>query len=454
MQALGRHFSFLDKEFVNKILAIALPVAATNLINFSVKAVDTLMLGRVGEVQLSASALANQMSLMFMIFSTGVGAGCGVLASQYWGAGDKERVRDIFAFMYRFMICLNLVFASVAFFAPDIVLGIMTTDPEVIAYGVMYLRILSAAYLVSGLTNASVVLLRSVGVVKIPLVVYSSSLVISASLGFVLIFGHLGFPELGIRGAAIGTTVARFVEVIIISVYILKVDKTLGFRVRNLFGRISHVSRGFIRYGMPVVLNEALWAAAFFVLNIIIGRMGREFVAANAIGGLIMQFNGMFVFSVASAMAVIIGNTIGEGRYERAQQIAVGMLPVSFLIGLVCALIVRIIRVPFVNFYNLSDTAHTYALQITNITSVLIIFVSVALISLMGTLRGGGDGKFVMIVDVVFMLLIAIPLGAYTGLVLGWPVWIVFIILRSEDVFKTIAVIWRVTRGKWLKDVR
>lgn len=453
MQAIGQHFSFLDKEFVKKTLTIALPIAATSLINFGVKAVDTLMLGIIGEVPLSAAALANQLSLMFLIFASGVGAGCGVLASQYWGAGDKQRVREIFAFMLRLMVGLNIVFASIAFFAPHIVLGIMTTDADVIAYGTMYLRIMSAGYLVSGLTTASTVVIRSVGIVKMPMIVYSASLVVSASLGFILIFGHLGFPALGIRGAAIATTTARFVEVIIISICILKFDQTLGFRAKDLFGRFSQIAKGFVRFGVPVVLNEALWAVAFFVLHIVIGRMGREFVAANAIGGLIMQFNGMFVFSMASAMAVIIGNTIGEGRYERAQKIANGALWLSFIIGLLCAVIVQIIRVPFVNFYNLSDVAHMYAMQITNIISVNVIFVSVALISLMGTLRGGGDGKFVMIVDVIFMIFIAIPLGAYTGLVLGWPVWIVFIILRSEDFFKTMVVLWRVPRGKWIRDV-
>jgi len=454
MQAISQHFSFLDKEFVKKLLTIALPIAITSLINFGVKAVDTLMLGIVGEIQLSAAALANQLSLMFLIFSSGVGAGCGVLAAQYWGAGEKKRVREIFAFMLRVMVGLNLLFAGVAFFVPHTVLGIMTTDAEVIAYGAVYLRIMSAGYLVSGLTNASAVLLRSVGIVKMPMVVYSASLAVSASLGFALIFGRFGFPELGIRGAAIATATARFIEIIIMSIYILRMDDVLGFRVRDLFVRVGRVARGFTKFGIPVVLNEALWAVAFFVLHIIIGRMGREFVAANAIGGLIMQFNGMFVFSVASAMSVIIGNTIGEGRYERAQKIANGMLVVSFLIGILCGVVVQIIRVPFINFYNLSDIAHMYAMQITNIISINIIFMATALISLMGTLRGGGDGKFVMIVDVVFLLFIALPLGAYTGLVLGWPVWIVFIILRSEDFFKAIVVVWRVTRGKWIRDVR
>jgi len=473
MQALGRHFAFLDKEFLQKFLAIVFPVALMSLINFGVKAVDTLMLGMVGEIQLSAAALANQLSFMFMIFATGVAAGSGVLTAQYWGAGDKRRVREIFAFMYKIIVFLNLAFASIAFFAPHIVLGILTTDQAVIAEGIAYLRIMSLGYIVSGVTTASTVSLRSVGVVKISVAVFSISLLVSATLNFLLIFGHFGFPELGIRGAAIGTVIARFVEVIVLTIYMLRFDKTLELRPRHLFGRLgrrffavpedeqSHaapnpagsVASHFMKHGVPVVLNEVTWATAFFILNVIIGRMGREFVAANAIGGLMIQFNGMLIFSVASTMSVIVGNTIGEGRYERARQIATGMLSISFVLGVICAVVIQLIRVPFVNIYELSETARIYALQITNIISVNIIFVSVAIISLMGTLRGGGDAKFVMVVDVIFMCLICIPLGAFTGLVLGWPVWIVFIILRSEDFFKTIVVLWRVPSGKWLKDV-
>ena len=473
MQALSRHFSFVDKEFVKKFLAIALPIAMMSLINFGVKAVDTLMLGMIGEIQLSASALANQLSFMFFIFSTGIGSAFGVLASQYWGAGNKQRVREIFAFMYRMMACVNLMFAAIAFFAPHVVLGIMTTDQEVIYYGIIYLRIMGFGYLASGITTSSSVLMRSVRVVKPFVIIYSVSLAVSATLGFTLIFGHFGFPALGIRGAAISTITARFVEVTILCIYILKFDKTLEFKLRHLFGRLWRIfirtkdsnapieppapgpslARHFMKHGAPVVLNEVMWAMAAFVLSVIIGRMGREFVAANAITGLLIQFNGVLIFSVSSALAVIVGNTIGEGQYDRARQISTGMLFISVIIGILCALFIQIIRVPFVGIYELSDTARVYALQLTNILSVNIIFMSTGLISLMGSLRGGGDAKFVMIVDVIFMCLIAIPLGAFTGLVLGWPVWIVYIILRSEDFFKTIAVLWRVPGGKWLKDV-
>ncbi|MCL2565674.1 MAG: MATE family efflux transporter [Defluviitaleaceae bacterium] len=446
-------FAFLDREFIKKFSAIALPVALMNLINFGVKAVDTLMLGLVGEVQLSGAAVANQLSFMFMIFSGGVASGCGVIASQYWGAGEKERVREIFAFMYKAMVAMNLAFAAVAFFAPYFVIGIITTDREVIAQGAIYVRIMSFGYLVWGFTSASTIALRSVGVVKISVAVFSVSLVISATLNYLLIFGNFGFPQLGIAGAAIATVTARFVEFIIITAYILKVDKELAFRLSNLLGRTRGVGKGFMRHGFPVLMNEVFWASGFFIVNVIIGRIGREFVAANAIGGLLFQFSGMILFSCASAASVIVGNTIGEGHYDKARQITKGMVALNFLTGIFLLIIIQLIRVPFVNFYELSDTARAYAFQLTNIISVLVIFMAVADGTLMGPLRGGGDAKFVMIADVVFMWMISIPLGAVTGLILGWPVWIVFIILRIDSFFKTMLVLWRVPSGKWLKDV-
>jgi len=447
-------FAFLDRDFIRRFGAIALPIALMMLINFGVKAVDTLMLGMVGEIQLSGAALANQFSFVFMVVGgSGVAAGCGVLTAQYWGADNKERVREIFAFMYRITVVINIIFAAIAFFAPHIVMGILTGDYYVISEGVIYLRIMSIGFLVWGFTNASTTILRSVGVVKISVVVFSISLVISASLNYVLIFGHFGFPALGIAGAAIATVTARFVEFTIIAVYLLRIEKNLAFRVKNLVQRGKGIVREFMKHSFPVVMNEVFWASSFFILMIIIGRIGREFVAANAIGSLMMQFSGMVIFSVASTTAVIIGNTIGEGEYGRAKQIGNGMLVISIGVGLLCFAIIQAVRVPFINLYTLSDVARMYALQITNIISVFIIFISVAVISMMGTMRGGGDTRFVMVADVIFMWIISIPMGAFVGFVLEWPVWAVYMVLRSEDIFKTITVLWRIPSGKWLKDV-
>jgi len=273
------------------------------------------------------------------------------------------------------------------------------------------------------------------------------------SLNYVLIFGNFGFPEMGIAGAATATVIARFVEFTILAVYLFKYEKNLAIRLHNLKKRGKGVAKSFMKHAMPVVMSETFWAMGFFTLNIVIGRIGREFVAANAIGSLFIQFSGMIIFSVANATAVVVGNTIGEGRYDRAKRIANGMLIISFIIGIICFAIIQAIRVPFINIYELSDAARSYAFQLTNVISVNIIFISVSLVSLFGTLRGGGDAKFVMVADIAFMWLIGIPLGAIAGLILGWPVWVVFIILRSDEFFKTIVVLWRVPSGRWLRDL-
>jgi len=447
-------FTFLDKKFINRFLSIALPIALVSLVNFGVKAVDTLMLGLVGEEYLSGAAQANQLSFMFMVIvGSGVAGGAAVMTAQFWGAGNKKRVREIFAFMFKVVAAVSLLFSAAAIFAPHAIMRILTSDADVIYQGVIYLRIIGVGFMFWGFSNACAGILRSVGVVKIPVFIFSGSLILSAFLNYLLIFGNFGFPEMGIAGAATATLIARIIEFFVLAVYLLKIEKNLAFRIKHLFLRREKVAKVFVKFGLPVVINETFWSSGFFVVNVIIGHIGREFVAANAVAGLVLQLTGIVIFSMCNATAVIVGNTIGEGHYKHAKSMANGMIVISFIVGLACTAIIQAIRIPFVNFYELSEDAHTYAHQLIHILSVSVIFMSVALISMLGTLRGGGDVKFVMITDIIFMWLIGIPLGVFFGLVLGFPVWVVFIILRSDDFFKTIVVLWRVPKGKWLKDL-
>ena len=443
-----------DATFLRKLRVIALPVTVQNLINFSVTAADTIMVGQLGDAQLSAVAVSNKVTFLYMVTAFGVAGGCGVLAAQYWGANNRQRVREIIAFMYRIMAGITILFASLAFFAPDFVLGIIIDDPEVITEGVRYLRIMSVGYLFFGFTTAGIGVLRSTGTVKIAMVVSSVSLVISVVLNYGLIFGNFGLPALGVPGAAIATGTARVVEFVILTVYLFKVEKKVAFRPRQLFRPSVGVGRSFAIHASPVMVNEIGWALANFLVGIIVGRMGREFVNANVIATLLVQFVGVAILGLASASATIVGNSIGAEEPDRARRYANGMLVLSVLVGLAGFVLVQAVRLPLIGLYDISETAQTYARQITQIVSVNTIFHSVALVAVLGTLRGGGDTKFAMLLDVVFIWLIAVPFGAIAGLWLGWPVFVVYMILRSEDIFKAAVVLWRIPRGKWLKDVR
>jgi len=431
---------------------IAIPVALQNLINFGINAADTIMVGQLGEVQLSAVAVSNQFSFLYMIISFGLAGGCGVLAAQYWGAGDKVRVRQIFAFMYRIMAGITLLFASLAFFVPQHVLGIIIEDAEVIAEGVRYLRIIGISYLFFGFTTATIGVLRSTGVVKIAVIISLNSLVISVVLNYGLIFGNFGLPALGVQGAAIATSIARFFEIIVLLLYLLRMDRKIGLRLRDLFGKTSGIGERFLKHSAPVLLNEIGWATGNFLLGVIVGRMGREFVAANSIAMLLNQFVMVIVIGVASAAATIIGNTIGEGDELRAKRYASGLLAVSVLLGVFAFFLIQAVRLPLISVYDISEAAQGYARQITHVLSVSTILHSVVLVSILGILRGGGDTRFTAIVDVASIWIVA-PLGAIAGLWLGLPVVVVFLIFRSEDVFKMSLIAWRLKCCQWIRDV-
>ena len=442
-----------DINFRRKLLQIAIPVSLQNLINFSVSAADVIMVGQLGEVELSAVSISAQFTLLYMVVTFGVSGGCGVLAAQYWGANNKKAVRDVFAFMYRLVAIISLIFALCAFFFAEHILSFMIQDPEVIAKGIEYLNIISIGYLFFGFAASTTGLLRATGTVKIAVATSFFSLVVCVVLNYGLIFGNLGFPALGVSGAAISTSVTWFLFLTTMSVYLLKFEGNIKFRLRCLFQKTDEIRRQYTVHCIPVLINEIGWAVANFILAVIIARMGREVVAANSIGMLLFQFTGIIIFGIASAAATITGNTIGAGKKEQAQQYAMGLLFISFFVGIVSAVVIQLIRVPLVNFYEISEQARQYALEITNVASVIVIFKAIGMVSLMGTLRGGGDNRFVLIIDIVFMWLLAIPLGAFFGLYLQLPIYIVFLAIRCEDFFKAIAVLWRIPRGKWIKEV-
>ncbi len=442
-----------DKEFYTKLFAIVIPIAVQNLINFSVSMIDTLMLGVLGEVQLSAAAIANQMSFMFMILSFGIAAGSSVLCAQYWGRGDIPQIKKAISLMYRVVLMLAVIFMSGALLFPHQIVGIFITDTAVIAEAVIFLRIIGLSFLFSGFTNTTIGLLRSIGTVKISVVVYSVSLLVNATLNYALIFGKFGCPQMGIRGAAIATLTARIVESIITAVYMFKYENKLKVKLSDLKTMDYGLVPVFLQYASPVLINELLWTTGNSLVVVIIGRMGREFVAANSICSVLFQFAGVVIFGLSSAASTIIGHTVGEGDYEKVKQRAFTFMRISVLVGLFASLIMFTGRYVLIEFYNISDLARSYAYSITGVASVLVIFQTVCMVLMMGVLRGGGDTKFVTVADVFFMWLVALPLGAYTGLVLGLPVGVVYACLKCDEVVKSMISATRVIRGRWIKDI-
>ena len=230
-----------EKSFYQKMAAIAIPLALQNLINVGVSLLDTVMLGQLGEVAMSGSSLGNQIGFIYQIMNLGLTAGAGVLTSQYWGRKDSASIRKVMSMAYKISMTLAAIFTILALTIPDILMSFYTKEPEVIEAGAQYLRIIAFTYLVSGFTMTSMSILRTVGTVKITLYMYIISFFVNVFFNYCLIFGHFGFPQMGIVGAAIATLIARVVECMIIVVYVLQFICAMARRycATKCFGRLA-----------------------------------------------------------------------------------------------------------------------------------------------------------------------------------------------------------------------
>ena len=443
-----------DRLFYSRLYAIAMPLVMQNLINVAVGLLDTIMLGQLGEVAMSASSLGGQIGFMFNIVTAGLTSGAGVLTSQYWGRDDVESIRKTMGMTYKICFIISAVFTSIALLIPEFVMSIFTNDPDIVFYGAKYLRVISLTYLLSGITLSTLNMLRTVGTVKISLFVYGTSFFVNIFFNYALIFGKFGMPEMGVVGAALATVIARFLEMCIVLIYLLKFDEKIRFRLIYLKDKIDRqIFEIYIRYGLPVLFNEVLWTLGSSVLSVIMGHLGKEFVAANSICSVMFQCITMSTHGINGAAAVMAGNTIGEGKYEQAQKQGLTLFFISIGIGIINCGLTLILKGPLVSFYNITPETHKIALEMLNAMAFVNIFQAVASINMFGTLRGGGDSTYVAVTDVGSMWLLSVPLGWIAGLVLHRPAGIIYVCLKATTIFECFAAAVRILSGKWVKDV-
>lgn len=442
-----------DKKFYRLLFSISLPIAMQNMITFAVSMIDTMMVGSLGETQLSAVSLANNLFFILTILMFGVAGGTSIMTSQYWGKKDKKSIYKILAIMYRVCIAITCIFIAIAAFVPRQFMSIFTTDTAVIEAGVSYLRIVCIGYLFYAITNCTIITLRSMKIVKISIVVYSVSLVVNAFFNWIFIFGNLGVSPMGVKGAAIATVIARITEFTIVLIFMAYYEERIKLRLKHLIKIDKLILKDYIKVCLPVLFNELLWSTGASMVSVIVGRMGTDVVAANSINGVAHQFVTVFIFGLSSAASVIIGNTIGEGKKDKAMEYAFTIGVFSLCMGVLAGMVVYIIRPIVVDFYNISESTKAIAMDIMSVTSIIVIFQALGVNLMMGVLRGGGDAKFVLINDLLFMWAIAIPGGFIAAFLFELPVVLVFCIIKSDEILKSIIAVFRVISGRWIIDV-
>lgn len=449
--SLFSHYFIKDKHFYQRALTLIIPVVLQNCINQGVNMMDTIMVGRLGEVAISASSLANQFYLIFTFLCMGFSAAGLVLASQYWGAGDVKAVRKVFDLVLQLVIVAGVFFAALSVLIPEKIMRIYTNDTEVILEGSRYLRITALIYLPHGISLVTSNVIRSVGNAKLGLYISIISFFVNIGCNYIFIFGKLGLPAMGVMGAAIGTFCARAVELIICVVYMLRYEKKLHYHPITLL-RIprKQLFDEFVRLGLPAVISDTILALAASAISIILGHMGKEIVSAYAIVTVMDRMCTVAITGVSSASGVLIGQTVGEGALKRAMKEGYSFLMMSVGLGVLGAVLVFLVGRWSVSLYDIAPDTVSIAYSMMDASAIIVFFQAIQSTLSKGILRGGGDTKFLMVADVLFQWVVSIPVGYLAGLVLNMSPFWVLIALRLDFIIKSVWLVFRLRSGKWI----
>lgn len=445
-----------DKTFYRTFAILTLSLALQNLLTYSVNLTDNIMLGRFSQDALSGASLCNQLQFFLQMLVQGVGEGVVVLGARYWGKKDLKPIPDIIGAGLRFGVSIAAVLFVLALLFPTQIIRLMTNDPVIMEQAVQYLQIICFTYVIFALTNMLTASLRSIGIVKIGYIISASTLCINICLNYVLIYGHFGAPALGVRGAAIATLVSRTVELLIVIWFLKFREHTLRLNWRKLLFIDTSYIKDYIHVSLPMLVTQTMWGASSIIQTAILGNMENAamVVPANSISVLVFQILSVVGYGAASAAAIMTGRTLGEGHKERIDQTAFTFQIMFCVIGVFTGLIILLSRGPVLQIYNtLSPEAAELTRQFITVLAITSVGTCYQMAADCGILRAGGDTKFAMWNNLVFVWLICLPCAALSAFVFHFSPVVVFFCLKMEQLGKCPVIFLRVRSKKWIKQI-
>ncbi len=438
-----------DKVFLRKTIAIAIPVTIQALLNTTLNLIDTMMIGQLGETTIAAVGLANKVFFVFTLLLFGIVSGSSILTAQYWGKKDIKNIRKVLGISLIIGLFGAIIFVIPSLICPNIVMRIFTPNESTIGIGVAYLSIVALSYPLTAITNAYISLLRAVNEVKAPVVISLFSILINAILNYTLIFGHFGFPALGVQGAAIGTLIARIIECIsVLSIVYLK-NGPAAARLKELVAFDKTFIKMFFITVSPVIANEFMWGLGVTIYSLVYGRMGDGAVAAITITQTVEQIAVVIFQGISAATAVILGNELGANKLKKADIHAKYLLILQFIATLVIGVICILTRWPLIHLFTVTEAV---AVDISKCLIVFVLYLPFKmfnLVNITGVLRSGGDTKSGLILDTTGVWLIGIPLAYLGGIFLSLPIYWVYVLVLAEEIYKFVLSFKRYKQNQW-----
>ena len=422
-----------------------------NLIAYSVNMADNIMLGSYSQPALSGAAAVNQIFFIVQQLTLGIGDGLVVIAAQYWGKKRLSPIRRLTGTALKFGVICSVIIIALCSLFPSQLLSLFTKDAGIIAEGRAYLSIIQFTFLFFVLTQVLMAALRSVEIVKISFYISIVSLIVNVAINYTLIFGRFGFPEMGVRGAAVGTLAARILEFVIILFYVLRVDKRLCLFSEPFLKSDPQLARDFFRADVPMLLSSLLWAVSVPMQTAILGHLSSDAIAANSVATTFYQYLKVIVQAMSAASAVMIGRAIGMGNRARVRSDARTLSVIDVVIGLILGLLLFVLRHPLLSLYRIDDSALQLADQLIVIMSFVMVGMSYQMPVSFGIIRGGGDVRFTMVMNMISTWAIVMPLSFLSAFVWKWSVPLVVIMIQSDQIFKGLPTFIRFRSYKWIR---
>lgn len=436
------------------ILALALPIALQNLLSSSLAMVDNLMIGRLGDIAVGAVGVSAQIAQLVNIFLFGITSGGTIFVAQYWGKKDLQGIRRTYGLVMVCCTAVSLLAAALISAFPEIVLRLYTNSEAIIAEGAKYLRIAAFSYVGIAVNLGFCTVLRSTEQVHLPVISNLISVLVNVFFNFVLIFGYLGFPRLGIQGAAIATVIASLVNPIFIFTVSYFKKYILRARLKEMFAFPKDFIPKFASVSLPVFLNEAMWAMGVAGVNMVYGRMGESNIAALTITRTVENLAFVLIIGLCNACGVLIGKSIGKGDNEKALIYAKRFTILVPCICIVIGSLIILLRSPILSLFSLSKDALRAAMCLLLVYGLEMPLRNVPFISIVGIFRAGGDTKRGMLYDIIFLWSLSLPVAILLGLVLKWDFLLVYpIVLLVEDIPKTFFCVRYILSKKWIHSV-
>ena len=447
-------FAKQDKAFYTTLLKITIPIALQNLISASLNMIDTLMIGQLGENEIAAVGLANEIFFLLNLFLFGICSGTGIFVAQFWGKGDIKNIRRVVGLSLLCGFGLAGIFTFIALALPELALGVFTKDLMVVKLGSSYLGIVGLSYVMTAVTYAYSFALRNTAQPKIPMGISTIAVLTNAVFNYLLIFGKLGFPAMGVEGAALATVIARGLELCLILLVVYKYDLPAAVRLTDVFNISPGFVKTFFKTTVPVILNEGLWALGVTTYSVIFARMGTGVVAAVNIAATVERMAMVFFIGMSHACAFMVGNAIGAGDEEQAVSYAKRLAVVGPVTALLAGLVVVGFSGNIISLFRVSDMVRVNARSVLIAAALVMPVRTFNWINIVGVLRGGGDTRFSLFIDATAVWCVGVPLGYVLGLAMQCSIGFVYpMVIFSEQLYKGILGVKRLVSRKWINDL-